>query len=204
VTNLYEDKHGHIWIGTGGGISRYDGTTFKNFTTEDGLCDNDVNAIIEDKTGRFWIGTRGLACFYDPISSTFADMITPDGKFFGNVRHIIEDTYGHIWLGGRDGLWQYDFDSYTNHSQTFTGYIYGDKEGNIWTSSGSLGSSLWQLSVYQNVLPLSAAYHPSEVIKEYGMLFGIAIDRADHIWYGTLKGVYRYDGASITFFKNSK
>src|SRR5882757_9847603 len=31
VTNIYEDKTGNIWFGTGSGASRYDGKSFRNF-----------------------------------------------------------------------------------------------------------------------------------------------------------------------------
>ena len=31
VGKIYEDKAGNIWFGTGGGVSRYDGKSFRNF-----------------------------------------------------------------------------------------------------------------------------------------------------------------------------
>lgn len=37
---------------------------FKNYDTEDGLCDNNINSIIEDSKGFIWIGTKeGLSRF---------------------------------------------------------------------------------------------------------------------------------------------
>ena len=40
------------------------GFIFKNYDDQDGLCDNNVNAIIEDQNGFIWIGTReGLSRF---------------------------------------------------------------------------------------------------------------------------------------------
>ena len=41
------------------------GNPSENFTTKEGLPNNDVNSIVEDKTGKFWFGTRGKACIYD-------------------------------------------------------------------------------------------------------------------------------------------
>ena len=41
------DRNGNLWFGTGsGGVSRYDGKCFKNFTTEQGLANNIVWSII--------------------------------------------------------------------------------------------------------------------------------------------------------------
>ena len=37
VYSIKEDKNGFIWLGTNDGISRFDGTEFRNFTIEDGL-----------------------------------------------------------------------------------------------------------------------------------------------------------------------
>jgi hypothetical protein len=42
---------GIILFGTGGGASRYDGKSFRNFTTKEGLSNNDLTTIMEDKTG---------------------------------------------------------------------------------------------------------------------------------------------------------
>ncbi|NNT73106.1 hypothetical protein HKT18_12850 [Flavobacterium sp. IMCC34852] len=37
---------------------------FKNYDTQDGLCDNNINSILEDQKGFIWIGTReGLSRF---------------------------------------------------------------------------------------------------------------------------------------------
>jgi ligand-binding sensor domain-containing protein len=38
----FQDKDGFMWFGTKGGISKYDGVSFKNYTTENGLLNNDI------------------------------------------------------------------------------------------------------------------------------------------------------------------
>jgi hypothetical protein len=42
VTSMLQDQQGNLWFGTGGGISRYDGDAFVNFTSENGLAGNRV------------------------------------------------------------------------------------------------------------------------------------------------------------------
>jgi ligand-binding sensor domain-containing protein len=60
----------------GGVVSRYDGKSFKNYTTAQGLADNLVPAITEDKNGNIWFGTgRGL-CQLDRDGKSF-QMIQP-------------------------------------------------------------------------------------------------------------------------------
>ena len=54
------DKIGNLWLGTnGGGVSRYDGKKFTNYTIGQGLANDSVMSITEDKTGSLWFGTAG-------------------------------------------------------------------------------------------------------------------------------------------------
>ena len=47
-------KKGFLWIGTETGASRYDGRTFKNYFTTNGLPDNEVTEMYVDNGGRVW------------------------------------------------------------------------------------------------------------------------------------------------------
>lgn len=71
---MMQDRSGNIWFGgsesvgtvqSNGGIWRYDGVNFKNFTIEDGLSTYGVWSMLEDTAGNIWIGTRntGLTRF---------------------------------------------------------------------------------------------------------------------------------------------
>ena len=59
VISVFEDKQGILWIGTNGGLSKYDGKTFQNFTKTDGLSSNQLRQTFEDKSGNLWIATLG-------------------------------------------------------------------------------------------------------------------------------------------------
>uniref|UniRef100_UPI00286E0D08 sensor histidine kinase n=1 Tax=Flavobacterium sp. TaxID=239 RepID=UPI00286E0D08 len=59
VLSVYEDKQGILWIGTNGGLSKYDGKTFQNFTKADGLSSNQLRQTFEDTSGNLWIATLG-------------------------------------------------------------------------------------------------------------------------------------------------
>jgi hypothetical protein len=48
------DKDGNLWFSISGeGAYRYDGKSFTNITTKDGLCNNDVGAIIQDRGRKY-------------------------------------------------------------------------------------------------------------------------------------------------------
>ena len=221
ITCIYEDKAGNIWFGVNGGASRYDGKSFRNYMMSgESMSEektgktfpnlqrppNEVTSIIEDKTGKFWFGTRGNTFVYDarlPDGQGKAfTIVTHEGKPFRNVRWIIEDKKGNIWLGGPDGLWRNDGSTFTNFTQNFVGYIYEDKKGNIWTSSQTAQG--WALSRYdEKSLSNSPFIKPAvtEVKSNEGMIFGILEAYDGSIWFGTLNGVYRYNGNTFNDFK---
>jgi ligand-binding sensor domain-containing protein len=55
---MYQDKLGYLWSGGYGGLSRFDGKTFKNYTKKDGLLDNYVNAICEDDSSALYVASN--------------------------------------------------------------------------------------------------------------------------------------------------
>ncbi|MBU6120190.1 hybrid sensor histidine kinase/response regulator [Hymenobacter siberiensis] len=57
VYALLQDRQGYLWLGTGEGLIRYDGTQFITFTKEDGLAEDFVVSLREEPaTGRLWVG----------------------------------------------------------------------------------------------------------------------------------------------------
>ena len=40
VFSILQDNDRHIWLATGGGVSRFDGKIFSNYTTDEGLSEN--------------------------------------------------------------------------------------------------------------------------------------------------------------------
>ncbi|MEM6773028.1 MAG: two-component regulator propeller domain-containing protein, partial [Bacteroidota bacterium] len=199
ITNIYEDQAGRLWFGGGKGISVYDGVTFQNFNQAgQGLCDNDTNDIVEDKNGTYWIGTRGLACLYDGIN--FQQLKSDTGKLFNNVRHVIRDRHDYMWFGCYNGLWRFDGSTFTLIRERFTGFIFEDRQGNIWTSAESMTANGWALTRFSAATVNDPVPDGEELKTGEGMFFGITETKDGSIWIGTLNGAYRYDGESFTAY----
>ena len=47
VLSAFQDKDGYMWFGTKGGVSKFDGVSFKNYTSDNGFSNGDVNSIGE-------------------------------------------------------------------------------------------------------------------------------------------------------------
>ncbi|UYQ95011.1 hypothetical protein MKQ68_07875 [Chitinophaga horti] len=188
---IYEDKAGIIWLGTGGGVSRYDGKSFRNFTTRDGLTNNDVHAIVQDETGKIWFGTRGDITIYD--GKTFTTLTDKDGKTFRNVWAMIKDKKDNIWFGA-DGLGRYDGSAFTQIDQMGAGVIIQDKKGNVLTSIGG------PIFLYDEQSLSDKKPHVTVIKTKYegrrNLPFGMLRANDGSIWIGVDR--YSYDGKTLT------
>lgn len=217
VVSIYEDRKGRMWFGGNKGATVYDGLQFQSFILSgdsvvvgrrgDRFLEYErspfieVNGIIEDQSGRMWFATRGRTFIYN--QKTFTTQMHGD-RPFSNVRSIIEDRSGHIWLGGADGLWWHDGEIYHLVSKTFTGSIYEDMKGNIWTTSESATDGSWVLTRY-DVASLYAEKPVSNEVRlgtmdDTVMKFGITQATDGSIWFGDLNGVHRYASDTVTSF----
>lgn len=57
VKCLYQDRTGFLWVGTHGGLFRYDGYRFEEFAPKDGLTTPMIEDIYEDPAGRLWVAS---------------------------------------------------------------------------------------------------------------------------------------------------
>ena len=109
-SNVYcitQDKQGFLWMGTEGGVSRYDGTHFKNFTLEDGLPDIEVLQVFADSKGRVWMGLFGKSiCYYyeGKIHNQENDPMLRGMQVGPGVDGFAEDKEGNVLIQERSAL----------------------------------------------------------------------------------------------------
>ncbi len=97
VTAIKQDKFGHLWIGTIGGVSRYDGNSFKNYTIRDGLLDNSVTALAIDNDNQIWIGGSNGITKYDGRSFTHHIFRAPENTSANSVQKIVIAEDNTVW-----------------------------------------------------------------------------------------------------------
>lgn len=201
VEAMVEDDDGSVWFGHTDGVTRYDGHEFKSFRAESGLEKDVVHSIMKDRTGRLWIGsTNAGVTIYD--GTTFKIFTKEDGSTFQNVRMIMEDAQGNIWFGGNDGLNRYDGENLLQITTHFTGYLYQDSSSMMYcTINNGEGNGDIILARFDPEKLAMNKWDPEKIFSRNEMVFGITEDRSGNIWFGTLKGVYRYDGEKVHEFK---
>ncbi len=69
VAAIHRDRRGTLWFGTDGGLTAYDGETWRTFDHQDGFPEGAVNSITEDVDGALWVGTSAGLARYRPAQA---------------------------------------------------------------------------------------------------------------------------------------
>ena len=94
---------GVLWVGTTGGLVRFQNGESRIFRQKDGMADNWVSSIADDRRGSLWISSAhgGLTRYKDGKFTTYT---TRNGLFTNEVYCVLADEQGDIWLGTSTGI----------------------------------------------------------------------------------------------------
>jgi ligand-binding sensor domain-containing protein len=102
-----EDKDGFLWFATETGVSRFDGTHFRNFTLTDGLPDNEIVKLFVDSKGRIWmIPFKNAICYYwkGKIYNQENDSLLKKLVITSQIYRIVENKAGTLLLADYKSL----------------------------------------------------------------------------------------------------
>lgn len=135
ANTVLQTGDGYVWIGSYGGLIRYDGTTFRNYSSEGAIASSSIRMLFEDSQGRLWIGTNDQGVY-----------LYEDGKFtlyqnanrqeFLSVRDFAEGEDGTIYVGTTSGLAKVEGTELVAVSEKTSGMtVYSlavDEKGTVW------------------------------------------------------------------------
>ncbi len=101
ITCLAQDHEGYVWVGTQGGLVRFNGERFTPYFSRDGPPSARINRMLVDRPGILWIATqRGLTKWQDHRLTTLSDPAVAKTP----CRAMAEDGQGNLWVGTQSGL----------------------------------------------------------------------------------------------------
>jgi len=178
----------YLWIGTTGGLVRFDGERFLTFDRENtpAFSDNNVFCLTVTRNNTLWIGMEGggLIRYRDGVFHSFS---SSDGLTNSFVRVVYEDSEGKVWVGTDSGLFQLSgerldrVDNTASIPAVAVHAIHQDRRGRLWVG----GSKLLRLAGNAAVEYSLGAEASQNRVKSI-------TDTVDGtVWVGTISGLQR-------------
>jgi ligand-binding sensor domain-containing protein len=109
IYSIVQDERGYLWVGTGNGLSRYNGFEFKNFTVNDSLAHNFITSGISEGENLWFGHMNGRISFFD--GKKFHSVNAPQSDL-SPITHFTKSPQGHVWASTySDGLLKLNKDS---------------------------------------------------------------------------------------------
>src|SRR5712692_9428080 len=121
INKIVRDSRGFLWFCSVDGLSGFDGYTFTNFGTDQGLPHANVTDLLETRGGEYWVATYGGIVRFNPkgtssnrvvyageasaIAPMFTVIVPEDqDRRAKAITVLLEDRDGTIWCGTQKGL----------------------------------------------------------------------------------------------------
>ena len=110
LTCMTEDIHGNMWFGVSDGAVRYDGLTWTDFTSEDGLVGGTVLSLCAARDGSVYAGTEeGISRFSEEKWERVfppeeghpgsPERVLEQALPWGAIRGLMQASDGDVWAG---------------------------------------------------------------------------------------------------------
>jgi len=198
IHKIFQDSDGFFWFGTGDGLNKYDGFTFKlfdeDFENTSNLINKGIKFIDEDTKGNLWYGSNsGLNKFNRQTNKITTYMLNADDSMFkgGYLEAFFVDGKDRVWVSTNTELYVIDKDIQKvivkdAENQLGIKQIIEDENGIIWFVKNKeifqfdeLNKKLNSVHKIKEELDVNIA-----VIKE---------DNKGNIWLGTETGVFVFN-----------
>ncbi|MES2679431.1 MAG: two-component regulator propeller domain-containing protein [Bacteroidota bacterium] len=199
ASSICQDQYRQLWIGTEGGISKFDGKKFTGYSVQDGLIANPVNVLFCDKKGNIWAGTNYGMSFFDGTRFTNFKL---SNNPVNNITAIAQDRNENIYTLNNYKL--YRFKNAGAEKITVSGDS-TEKVTSLYLSSAEelmafvAGKGLY---VYRQNKWL-AVLITTEVLKQKGIYAIFVTSGGDTLLAGR-PGLYKVKNNRVTEYRNDR
>src|SRR5258706_6972021 len=207
ISAVAQDGHNFIWIGTGNGVSRFDGYHFKNFKREESINSlpaNEISSLLTD--GNYvWVGTWKGLC---KINTTTFEITRIDLGENNVIRTLYKGRDNDIWIGTATGLIRYVrkneqflvFNGQnSNISHQTIRSLYQDRAGNLWVGTYDKLNKLVAGSNHFVTYDLKGNYKPSLKNNLICDVKPFSADSDSLLWVGTETGLCLFNPGTGTY-----
>ncbi|MBE5815373.1 MAG: HD domain-containing protein [Clostridiales bacterium] len=180
---VYQTSDHYMWIGSYGGLVRYDGSTFRNYSQEGLIPSSSIRALLEDREGRLWVGTNDAGLFVLE-NGAFTRVQEAGAPTLLCIRDIIQNKDGDIYAASSSGLGRVkDGVLVPVEDPLLTGetvYTLGaDRYGRIWCSLND-----WQCAVVAGDA-LVGVIHSQDVFPGGEQIYSVSSDKEGDLYLGS-------------------
>ena len=180
ANDVIQTSDGYVWIGSYGGLIRYDGSTFRDISP---MIDSAaVRALYEDTAGKLWIGTNNSGV-YVMDGDRVTEIASPPDKSYLCIRGFAEGPDGKIYVASNSGMGEINGTEIVPYrGDNFSGgtvYAVGvDSYGRVW---GALNGGLCIVVENGEVV---RGFNSDEFFSDTD-IYCLASDRSGNIYLGT-------------------
>ena len=200
VQAFAQTKDRYLWIGTTGGLLRFDGARLVLYDRDNtpAFHENNVFNLMVDRDDALWIASEGggLIRYKDGVFRSFS---AKDGLINDFVRVVYQDSKGTIWIGTDNGLLRLSgqklerVDDGDSIPFVAVHAIHEDSQGRLWVG----GSKLLCLSGN------TAQEYRLQGEGSQNRVKSITQTRDGTLWVGAIGGLYRKLSDSDSFQRMS-